>query len=72
MNKKNTDKIGDETIKLLKIEAEFEEACDSIQKKTEKMLSEVPIHEKERRGEILDLHKDKLRRALQLLKTKIS
>jgi hypothetical protein len=72
MNQKNTDKIDDETIKLLKIEAEFEDACDSIQKKTEEMLSKVPIHDKERRGKILDLHKDKLRKALQLLKTKIS
>ena len=46
---------------------QFDRECDNIQAKTEQLLSRIPRHDRERRKKILDLHKLKLKKALELL-----
>ncbi|MBD3156886.1 hypothetical protein GF369_03585 [Candidatus Peregrinibacteria bacterium] len=58
----------DTTINLYDMRKEqFDRECDNIQTKTEALLHMVPKHDRERRKKILDLHKLKLKKALQKL-----
>lgn len=59
---------NDTTINLYDMRKEqFDRECDHIQTKTEALLRMVPKHDRERRAKILDLHKLKLKKALQKL-----
>lgn len=63
--------IDDQRSHLLKLQDNFNKACDTAKTKAEERLKQIPAENKEARAEVLNDQKKELGEALSILKSEI-
>lgn len=63
--------IDDQRAYLLKLQEDFNKACDAAKAKAEAKLKEIPETDKESKEEVLKQQKSELEEALHILKTEV-